>query len=206
MQLDLFRRAREHQLAAGLTAFRPEVDDPIRRTDHVQVVLDRDHRVPGVEQLAQRAHQLGDVVEVQPRRRFVEQIQRAFAGHALPGPLCRLREKACQLQPLRLAAGQCRHRLAQAHVVEADVDDRLQLADHFAVVGEQMHRFADGEVERVGDRKLAIAADDLHVEDLGAENGGRRNRGSGGTRRRGTASRHARSPSRRRSGSGRRRR
>ena len=151
---DVFGRAGEHQLAAGLAAFGPEVDHPVGRADHVEVVLDHDHRVPGVEQLAQRAHQLGDVVEVQAGGRLVEQVQRALARQ----PLCRradgLGQEAGQLQALRLAARQRRHRLAQAHVLEADIDDRLQHAQHLAVVGEQLHRFADGQVERVGDRRV----------------------------------------------------
>ena len=89
----------------------------------------------GVEQLAQRAHQLGDVVEVQPGGRLVEQEQRALVGHALAmRAAAGLGQEAGELEPLRLAARQRRHRLAEPHVVEADVDDRLQPRQHFAVV------------------------------------------------------------------------
>src|SRR5256885_6511816 len=35
----------------------------------VEVVLDDDQRMPGLQQLAQRAHELGDVVEVQADRK-----------------------------------------------------------------------------------------------------------------------------------------
>ena len=80
-----------------------------------------------------------------------------------------LGEEAGQLQALRLAARQRRHRLAQLHVVEADVDDRLQPADHLAVVGEQLHGFADGQLQHVGDRQLAVAPHQVRVQHLGAE-------------------------------------
>jgi hypothetical protein len=45
--------------------------------------------------------------------------------------------KAGQLQPLRLAARQGGHRLAELDVFQPDIDDRLQGADHLAVVGKQ---------------------------------------------------------------------
>ena len=81
----------------------------------------------------------------------------------------RIGQEAGQLQALRLAARQRGHRLAQAHVVQADVDDRLQPRQHLAVVAEQRGRLADGELQHVGHRQLARAAHDLRVEDLGAE-------------------------------------
>ena len=46
---DLRRRAGADQQAAGVAAFRAEVNDPIRRTYHVEVVFDHDQRMPGVE-------------------------------------------------------------------------------------------------------------------------------------------------------------
>ncbi len=90
------------------------------------------------------------------------------------GALRRFGEKAGQLQALRFAARERRHRLAELDVFEADVDDRLQAPHHFAVVAEQRHGFGDGELEHVGDAQAAQhvtrqPAVDLHVEDLAAE-------------------------------------
>jgi hypothetical protein len=104
------------QLAAGVAAFGAEVDQPVGGADHVQVVLDHQQRVPGVQQLAQGAHQLGDVVEVQAGGGLVEQEQRALArrGWRLAlAALGGLGQEAGQLQALRLAARQRGHRLAQ---------------------------------------------------------------------------------------------
>ena len=55
-------------------------------------------------------------------------------GCWLAAGLRRLGQEAGELQALRLAARQRRHRLAELHVLEADVDDRLQHAQHLAVV------------------------------------------------------------------------
>ena len=136
---------------------------------------------------------------------------RASALPARRAALRRFGEEAGELEALRLAAGERRHRLAELHVLEADVDDRLQQAHHLAVVAEQLHRLGDGEVEDVGDREVARRrrrACAGRSSRRGSRRGsaGRRSRGSAGRRRRGTASRRARSPSRRRSGSGRCRR
>ena len=177
MALDVFRRAAGDQLAAGLAALGTEVDQPVGGADDVEVVLDDDDRVAGLEQLPERAHQLGDVVEVQPGGRLVEHEERAAPGQRLAAGarvLRRLGKEAGELQALRLAAGERRHRLAELHVLEADVDDRLQPTHHLAVVAEQLHRLGDGELEDVGDAQAAgdVAGKpplDGDVEDLGPE-------------------------------------
>src|SRR5512133_988413 len=51
-------RADGDELAARLAAFRPEVDHPVGLLDHVEVVLDHDHRVAAVDEALQRLEQL----------------------------------------------------------------------------------------------------------------------------------------------------
>src|SRR6185312_1876031 len=62
---DLLGRPDGHDLAAAGPAFRAEVDDPVRGLDHIEVVLDDDHRVALVHQTVQDLKQLADVLEVQ---------------------------------------------------------------------------------------------------------------------------------------------
>ena len=85
-----------HDLAALGAAFRPQVDHPVGRSDHVEVVLDDHHRVALLDELVQHVEQVAGVVEVQPGRRLVEDVERApgAAARQLPG----------QLDALRLAA------------------------------------------------------------------------------------------------------
>src|SRR6185295_1047100 len=100
-------------------ALGPEVDYPVGGLDHVEVVLDDQHRVAGVAQAVQDVQQHLDVVEVQAGGGLVEDVERA-AGVAL-GELER------KLDALRFAAREGGCRLPEPHVAEADVDQGRKL-------------------------------------------------------------------------------
>ena len=151
------------QPAAGFTPLGSQVDQPVGRADHVQVVLDDDQRMPGLNQLAQRAHEFGDVIKVQAGGGLVQQEQGAAVraqGQRLAADAGDRRlglaladvagQKAGELQALRLAARQRGHRLAELDVFKPHIDDGLQGANHLAVVGEQLAGLADGEVKHIG--------------------------------------------------------
>ena len=110
---DLLRGARRHDPAALLARAGPEVDDPVRRSDHAHVVLDDHDGVAGVDQPVQLGHQHLHVGRVQAGRRLVQDVERVTA----PGPL----QLGGQLDPLRLAARQLGGRLTQVQVAQPDV-------------------------------------------------------------------------------------
>ena len=66
--------------------------------------------LPGIDQPVEQAEQLLDVGEMEAGGRLVEDVDAALLGH--------LRR---QLEPLALAAGQGRQRLAEAEIAEPDV-------------------------------------------------------------------------------------
>jgi hypothetical protein len=76
---------------------RAEVDDVVGAFDDFEIVLDDEHAVALLHEPIEDAHELRDVVEVQPGRRFVEDEQ-AFV-------LALIREPLDELEPLRFAAG-----------------------------------------------------------------------------------------------------
>ena len=82
MRAHLVRRAGADDFPARIAAFRTEIDDPVRGADHVEIVLDHHHRMPGDDELAQGGEQLGDVVEMQAGGGFVEQEQLSLAQQA----------------------------------------------------------------------------------------------------------------------------
>ena len=63
--------------ATAIAAFRPEVDHPISALDDVEIVLDHDDRVARVAQAHEHTHQLANVVEMQSRGWFVQDVERA---------------------------------------------------------------------------------------------------------------------------------
>ncbi len=150
MSGDLGRRADADDFAAALAAIGPEIDDPIRGADQIQVVLDDQQGMPGGEQLAKGLQQLRDVLEVQSGGGLVEQEQFTVvrgAGDHGPG----LREMSRQLEPLRLAARKSGHRLAELHILQANIRERRQSRGDLPGVLEELERFRHRHIQCVGD-------------------------------------------------------
>lgn len=74
-------RTGDEDFTAAAAAFRPKINDPVRRFDDIQVVLNDHDGVALIAQLVQNVQQLLDIGKVQPRRRLIENIQR-LAGTA----------------------------------------------------------------------------------------------------------------------------
>ncbi len=72
----LLRRALGDDAPAAGATFGAEVDHPVGLGDHVQVVLDDDDAVAGVDQAVQHANKLLDVGHVQPHGRLFEDVER----------------------------------------------------------------------------------------------------------------------------------
>ena len=70
-------RSCHHHLSAASSALGAEVDDPVGRLDHVEIVLDNHDRATRLDQPAKRRQQLADVVEVQAGGRLVEDVEDA---------------------------------------------------------------------------------------------------------------------------------
>ena len=73
---NFLRRALADERAAAAAALGAEVDHVIAGLDDVEVVLDNQHGVAAVGELAQHAHQTLAVGDVQAGRRLVEDIER----------------------------------------------------------------------------------------------------------------------------------
>ena len=80
-----------------------------------KVVLDDDDRLAGVDEPVEQAEQLLHIGEVEAGGRLVEDVDAALLGHV-----------GGQLEPLPLAAGQRRERLADGEVSEPDVGEPVE--------------------------------------------------------------------------------
>ena len=69
---DVFRRALRDDLAAPLAAFGAKIDNPVRRLDHVEIVLNHDHRIAVIGKAMQHFEQFLHVLEVQSCRWLIQ--------------------------------------------------------------------------------------------------------------------------------------
>lgn len=58
---DLRRCALEYHLAAFAPPVRSHIDDPIRLADHIEVVLDDDHRITGIHEAVHDPQKVTDI-------------------------------------------------------------------------------------------------------------------------------------------------
>src|SRR5262249_22545149 len=112
---ELSRSALENDPAAVVTGAWAEVDDPVGVRHDGLVVLDDDDRLAGVDEPVEQAEQLLDVGQVQAGGRRGPAVAAARLGQA-----------GGQLDPLPLAAGERRERLAEAQVSEPDVGEPIE--------------------------------------------------------------------------------
>ena len=181
---DCIWRAGEDHLAARVAAFGAKVDQPVAGVDHIEIVFNNHNGVPGIEQLVEGSEQLGDVVKVQTGGRLVEHEQlaarfgRVFrfdatGQHRNRAPAVRtgaLGQMPGQFEALRLTAGKRWHRLPEAHVVETNIRERLQGAQHLGAaldVSKERNRLADGQLQHVADAFVV----DFDLAHFGAEAG-----------------------------------
>src|SRR5687768_7353651 len=126
---DFLRRSRGDDVPSPRPPFGTKVDDPVRRLDDVEIVLDDQHRVATIHQTVEHVEQQPDILEVQAGGRLVEYVEGA------PGvPLGELRG---ELDALGLSARQGRRALPEVDVTEADVVERLELLPDAGLILEE---------------------------------------------------------------------
>src|ERR1700757_5221218 len=100
------------------TALWPQVDDPIRRLNHLEVMLNDDQSVSLVPKLYEDVEQLADICKMKPGSRFIQDIHRASRRL-----LCELGR---QFHPLCFASGNLSAGLSQRQVAQAYIHQWFQ--------------------------------------------------------------------------------
>ena len=145
---EIFGDTLGNHLPPGVPRLGAEVDQPVGGLDHIEIVLDDDHRVLLRHQAVQHLQQLADVVEVQAGRRFVQDVERAASLGA--------GQFSGQLDALRLAPRECRRRLPQREIVEPHRAQRGEYRPDLGNVLEQFVRLANRHLEHIGNRPPAV--------------------------------------------------
>ena len=115
---DLLRRSLSDEPSPVDSRPGAEVDDPVGAPDQIEIVLDDEDRVSLVDELLQNGDEPRDVVEVEPRRRFVEDVDRLSRSGA--------DQFFCELDPLRLASRKSRRGLAESQIIESHMGEKFQ--------------------------------------------------------------------------------
>src|SRR5438552_316089 len=101
MRGDLLGRPGGDNLAAGVAALGPQIDQPIARLDHVQIMLDDDHRIAGVDEPPPHTSQGTNT----SGRKCISIWMIPCPWHASQRPPLTLNEKRPALYPLIRASG-----------------------------------------------------------------------------------------------------
>ena len=158
---EFVRRAGGNHVSARVSPLGAQIDHPVRAVDDVEIVLDEDHAAAGRYEPPQHAHELADVVKVQPCRRLVEH-EKAPGGEPARGG-----KNARELQALGFSPGKGRDGLAELDVAEPHILQRLQSPDDVPVRAEIQACLVHGHFEHVGDGHFAPAIQvDGHLADF----------------------------------------
>ena len=83
-------------MTSGFAALRSQVNDVVGSLDYIEIVFNHQQRTTGVNQCPKRSQQFIDIVEMQARSWFVEDIESLRAGA--------FREMGSEFDALRFAA------------------------------------------------------------------------------------------------------
>ena len=166
----VLRSAFEDHLSAIVSGFGTDVDDPVRRTDDIQVMFHDDHGVAtgqeGVESLQEFLH----IVEMKTGRRFVEDEHYPFLARLLGVAV--ERQEIGELDSLALSAGKGGGTLTKLDVRKADIHEWLKLVGNLfrqflALGAEEIDRFRNRHIQDVID-VLSLVSDfqDVRLETL----------------------------------------
>jgi len=72
----LLRCPFDNDVAAGVPAARSQVDDPVRRLDNDEIVLDDDDRLTTIHKPVQQSQQVAHIGWMQAGGGFIEDVQR----------------------------------------------------------------------------------------------------------------------------------
>src|SRR5699024_7058589 len=128
----LLRRSLGDDGSSPVSALRSDVDDVVRRLDHIQVMFDNHHRVAALCQPLQNIDQLVHIGKMQTRGGLVQNVD-GLSGTA-PGQL------RGQLDSLGLAAGQRGGRLPQTDVGQAHIVEGFDLSADGGQIFEEWQR------------------------------------------------------------------
>src|SRR5437016_14682250 len=104
-------------------------------------MFDNQQRSSAFQQFAECAEQLGNVIEMQSRRRFVENVEDALIVGAA--------QVRREIQALRFSARKRGRRLSETQVAQAKLIQNSEFVNEFGNVDEKSQGFGDRELQHL---------------------------------------------------------
>ena len=139
---DVFGRSGCYDFAAAVATFRADINNPVGGFDNFEIVLDDSYRIACVDQFVQHFQQFGDIVKMQARSRFIQNIERA-AGRAL-------RQFLGQLDALRFATRKRGGLLPDLDISQPDALQSQHFITHHRHGLKKFGGFVDRHVQNIG--------------------------------------------------------
>ena len=151
-----FRRTAVEHVATLLACARPDIDNPVGVTDHVELMLDNEQRIARGFQPVERPQQRLGVGRMQPRGRLVEHIDHTeqIGAHLRGEP-----------QALKLARRERRRAAIQREIAEPEIEQHGEPGDEIlrdALRDHRLFRMIDRELPqrrrcsfRIGTREMS---------------------------------------------------
>ena len=118
---DLVIRPLGNQFAAVLAGSRPKVENPVRRSHDVRIMLHHQNRIAQIAQPVKNLDQPVRVPRMQPDRRLIQHIQRAHQSRS---------QRSRQLNALRLSPRERGRKPVQREIFQPHIVQKSQaLAD-----------------------------------------------------------------------------
>ena len=144
---DIFRSSLHHNATTPCSAFGTDVDDPVGRLDHIEIMLDHNHGITRFHKALQDLNQLLDVGKVQACCGFVQQIQ-SSPGRTFP-------QFSREFHALSFPAGKSWRRLTELHVLQTNIAQRLKQLFDLWKAFEELHPIPNFQVEHISDAVIA---------------------------------------------------
>lgn len=137
--METVHRAAVEKMSASISSSGPELHDPVRQADHIEVVFDDDDGVALIAKTEEKIHEVLDVLPVKTGGRFIQKIQCATR--------LTLAQLERELYPLGLATRKGGGRLADLDIAQPDCLKRREFLVNTRLSGKEFAGSVNGEVE-----------------------------------------------------------
>ena len=124
---DLLGSADGNNVSACISPLGAKIDHPIGTLYDVEIMFHNEYGIASIHESFEHRDELPHIGHVQPRRRFIENVERAAGGF--------LREFSGEFDSLCLSSGKRRRGLSKREIIKPYITERLKFSSNIRHVG-----------------------------------------------------------------------